>query len=436
MASDWYYSWQTTKKTIKERAEQLFLTGDLSDCEFHVGVDKVQFFSHRIFLAMSSPVFYAMFFGEMAEKIPVEIKDIEPAAFRGMLQYIYTDRVDFESCNHACAVYAAASKYLLPYLKQQCEEFLLNDVGPDTACELYEFAKFHNNDDIEQMCLKVFRENTNDVLISTGFLEADCSTVTTILEQQQMQIKSELDLFEALQAWTNAEALRQEVPVESLSSLVSEAVSKIRFLSLTAEEFTAGPGLSHLLSSEEKLAITMNITKPGVVPLPDRINQVTGPRKVIVDKAVDDTWTLVRDLGDSITYPVTKWVNPFPKKGITVSRNIKLIGVKIASQKKADCNSTYTESVTVVLKKDWALKFSGAKCLMEVPYNSTFEVRFCSPVVLEAGKKYWVIVQFDKSGDYQFSRDLQNIYQYAPLNITVELTPEFSTITEFMFGEK
>ena len=50
-----------------------------------------------------------------------------------------------------------------------------------------------------------------------------------------------------------------DVPVEQLSTLVSEAISKIRFLSLTAEEFTAGPGLSPLLSSEEKLAITMNI---------------------------------------------------------------------------------------------------------------------------------------------------------------------------------
>lgn len=117
--------------------------------------------------------------------------------------------------------------------------------------------------------------------------------------------------------------------MEQLSTLVSEAISKIRFLSLTAEEFTASPGLSPLLSSEEKLAITMNITKPGVVPLPDRINRISGPRIAIVDTTLDDKWTLARNLGDSITYPVTKWVNPFPKKGITVSRNIKLIGVKV-----------------------------------------------------------------------------------------------------------
>lgn len=37
-------------------------------------------------MAISSPVFHAMFYGDMAEKNSVEIKDIEPDAFNGMLQ--------------------------------------------------------------------------------------------------------------------------------------------------------------------------------------------------------------------------------------------------------------------------------------------------------------------------------------------------------------
>lgn len=55
----------------------------------------------------------------------------------------------------------------------------------------------------------MFCDKTSAVLKSTGFLEADCSTITTILDQRQMQITSELDLFEAVEAWTDAEARRQ-----------------------------------------------------------------------------------------------------------------------------------------------------------------------------------------------------------------------------------
>lgn len=57
-----------------------YVTGVLIKATF------VQLPSHKLFLAMSSPVFHAMFYGEMAEKESVEIKDIEPDAFKGMLQ--------------------------------------------------------------------------------------------------------------------------------------------------------------------------------------------------------------------------------------------------------------------------------------------------------------------------------------------------------------
>lgn len=123
-----------------------------------------------------------------------------------------------------------------------------------------------------------------------------------------------------------------DVAVESLP--VSEAISKIRFLLMTAEEFTGGPALSPLLTSEEKLAIAMNITRPGVIQLPERINTIATPRHEVV--GVEQTvppleWSLLREVSDTIFYPITRWVNPFPRKGFTVSRNIKLSGVKVST---------------------------------------------------------------------------------------------------------
>lgn len=120
------------------------------------------------------------------------------------------------------------------------------------------------------------------------------------------------------------------VTIDVHNSVICDVISKIRFLTLTAEEFTGGPALSDLLTSEEKLAIAMNITKPGVISLPPRINPFVGPRRVVIEEPLEVEWRLVRQCGDSITYPVTKWVNPFPKKGLVVSRNIKLVGLKVS----------------------------------------------------------------------------------------------------------
>uniref|UniRef100_A0A0A9DKI9 BTB domain-containing protein n=1 Tax=Arundo donax TaxID=35708 RepID=A0A0A9DKI9_ARUDO len=51
------------------------------------------FMAHKVVLAARSPIFMAEFFGPMKESSSdhVEIKGIEPAAFKAMLHFIYTD---------------------------------------------------------------------------------------------------------------------------------------------------------------------------------------------------------------------------------------------------------------------------------------------------------------------------------------------------------
>ena len=52
------------------------------------------FHCHKMFLAMASPVFEAMFYGGLAEtKREIKILDVQPEAFSAMLSYVYTDEV-------------------------------------------------------------------------------------------------------------------------------------------------------------------------------------------------------------------------------------------------------------------------------------------------------------------------------------------------------
>lgn len=81
--------WQTDRSKIKERGEYLLKNGLWSDCRFIVGIEPHQqiFLAHKLFLAMSSPVFEAMFYGGMAEKKdPIAILDVQPDAFRALLE--------------------------------------------------------------------------------------------------------------------------------------------------------------------------------------------------------------------------------------------------------------------------------------------------------------------------------------------------------------
>merc|ERR1719431_1995402 len=98
---------------VAERGRHLFETGLWSDCEFIVGVPpsiKI-FHCHKMFLAMASPVFEAMFYGGLAEtKREIKISDVQPDAFSAMLSYIYTDEVHLTSFELVCDICYAAKK--------------------------------------------------------------------------------------------------------------------------------------------------------------------------------------------------------------------------------------------------------------------------------------------------------------------------------------
>ena len=54
--------WQLTKKTVLERNSHMFNNPLMSDIKLN------SFYAHKYVLASSSPVFYAMFYGDLAEK--------------------------------------------------------------------------------------------------------------------------------------------------------------------------------------------------------------------------------------------------------------------------------------------------------------------------------------------------------------------------------
>ncbi|RZF36602.1 hypothetical protein LSTR_LSTR007305 [Laodelphax striatellus] len=292
-----------------------------------------------------------------------------------------------------------------------------------------------------QACLNLFRTETSEVLVSQTFLEAEFSTVQAIVEQDVLSISSELELFRAVELWAYKEAERQGVTVEQLVPKMDTVVNNLRLLSLTADEFATAPALSSLLTTDERLAVAMNITRPGTLPYPERLSKLTAPRRPlpqpVVPEPFEEEWSLRRDCGDNhASFAITKWSNPFPRIGIKVSRQIRIRGLKISAQKKTlvDGEPTrYEEKVTLVLKKDWALKFYGALFQSNTTYNEEFFIKFHKPVLIEPDRLYWLIVQYDKPGTYLFTKDVRS--RYTTHNTDIDLSSDFSTITEILFSE-
>ena len=96
-------NWQTKLSTIRQRSQYAFNKSLFCDVEFSVvdsnGIE-VTVPANKYMLAISSPVFEAMFYGQLAESKPtIELPDCSEEGLREMLRYVYSDEVNLTGCN-------------------------------------------------------------------------------------------------------------------------------------------------------------------------------------------------------------------------------------------------------------------------------------------------------------------------------------------------
>ena len=150
--------WQTKCLTISERTRFIFNNELLSDVKFIVPVSNSESGSrkmiqaHKFVLAIGSPVFYAMFFGEMAEtKNSIELPDCEYESLLELFRYLYTDEVNLTGSNVMHVLYLA-KKYMLPSLADKCSAYLQENLEASNVFSILPHAKKFDDQDLENRC--------------------------------------------------------------------------------------------------------------------------------------------------------------------------------------------------------------------------------------------------------------------------------------------
>jgi len=138
-------NWQTKCSTVSERTKFIFNSELLSDVKFVVPVSNGESETkvipvHKLVLAISSPVFYAMFYGQMAETTDsVELPDCEYQSVLEFFRFLYSDDVILTGGNVMHVLYLA-KKYMVPSLADQCTAYLRKKFG-SIQCVLHSVAR-------------------------------------------------------------------------------------------------------------------------------------------------------------------------------------------------------------------------------------------------------------------------------------------------------
>ncbi|KAH7717872.1 BTB/POZ domain-containing protein 6-A [Aphelenchoides avenae] len=128
---------------LAERMELLLINEKAYDTVFIVG-DKVKGTVERIpaiscLLIAASEVFQAMFTWDLPRPKEERVPDAEPEAFRVMLRYIYTEKIDVE-LDYALPLLYLAKKYMLRKLSNEVVERISKLLNAQNVCDLLQSA--------------------------------------------------------------------------------------------------------------------------------------------------------------------------------------------------------------------------------------------------------------------------------------------------------
>ncbi|KAL3080394.1 hypothetical protein niasHS_011327 [Heterodera schachtii] len=220
---------------ISVRMKHLLSTGEYADVKFLVGDGdaKELLQAHKLILRSASEVFVAMFrFDSKNAKADnasanclavVEIPDVEAAAFKVMLSFIYADDLSELNGDNAMAVLCAAKKYIIPDLVLPSLQIpfseLRNVFLAYAQARLFDFEEYCND------CLDYIDKNADALLKSEEFLQIDQKLLCEILGP------------------------------ENRRQLLGPALFKIRLPLFSHNEFTVQIVPSGILIAEEEVGI-------------------------------------------------------------------------------------------------------------------------------------------------------------------------------------
>ena len=243
-------NWQTKRPTISGRTKFIFNNELLSDVKFVAPASNSESESrrsqknipaHKFVLAISSPVFYAMFYGEMAEtESTIELPDCDYESLMELFRYLYSDEVNLTGSNVMQVLYLA-KKYLVPSLADKCTEYLREHLEASNAFSILPQAQKFEDKDLEKRCWNVIEWHTEEAVTSDDFVTLERSVVESVVKRERLNVE-EVDLFKAVDRWATKEVERQGLTPDGEVKrrvLGEEIVNAIRFPVMSYNEFAS-----------------------------------------------------------------------------------------------------------------------------------------------------------------------------------------------------
>ncbi|KAI6225487.1 BTB/POZ domain-containing protein 9 [Aphelenchoides fujianensis] len=192
-------------KTLTKAIGDLCTSPECSDVTLIVENERIP--AHRVVLGVRSEYFRALLFGGLKEQTDkeVELKETPLAAFRILLRYIYTGRIQFASLRLELVldILQLVNKYNFLELERALCDYLKHNFYPSTVCMIYATASFYSMNEFAEACLDYIDRKAEEVLQTEAFYQLSAPAVCGILSRGSL-CAPEVFVFKAVAQWLDA----------------------------------------------------------------------------------------------------------------------------------------------------------------------------------------------------------------------------------------
>jgi len=255
-------NWQTTRATIRERSTFMFDNDLFSDVKFVVPKavgeteSKQVISAHKLVLSISSPVFEAMFYGELAETgDSIELPDCEYESLLELFRFMYSDEVILSGSNVMGVLYLA-KKYMVPSLAEKCTDYLQNNLDPSNVLSILPSAEKYEEKNLVDQCWEVIDIKTEEVVKSDGFATIERSLLEAVVMRDTLTIE-EIELFKAVDLWATKKCEKQGLTADGVTKrrILGEVIEGIRFPTMKPDDFATVVLDSEILRKKEIISV-------------------------------------------------------------------------------------------------------------------------------------------------------------------------------------
>lgn len=214
--------------TLVQRLENLFMSGNNSDVTLRVqtiNTDEVKVLqAHSLVLSLQSDVFEELLLSRNSTTLVLREAPECAAVFDKFLRYFYCGDIGVR-LEQAIPLHKLASKYHVATLQQGMTQYMTQHLSSDSpsghVVSWYNYALQIGDATLRDSCLQYLAWNLSSVLQSAEWVSISDELLLSLLQRSDLILQSELELYEAVEAWIN-----QNQP---LGAVVESALRAIRY---------------------------------------------------------------------------------------------------------------------------------------------------------------------------------------------------------------